>query len=599
MADAIDLPSRPPALESRGGLDGASIGRRRFIAGAGALAGAAAVGQLVPAGSVSAALPAGASKFAILPSAIRLADTREPWNYEYLTVGDGYIRVKVGGRNGVPATATAAVLTVTSVNFGSPNHVTCWPTGVARPVVSSLNLDPWTNSANMVTLKLGADGSIDVQSLVSAHLIVDVLGYYEPVADASKEGRYIGLPTPLRAYDSRPAMPGNESYTTVDLTAYVPPDATSVVINLTAAGSTAAGHFTAMPYDLAGPPKTSSLNVSGPGENRAAGVTVPVTTDGGGRRRIKIYAHRAAFIIVDVFGYYTGPSSSLSQVGLFVPLTPERIMDTRLPGQIGRMWPGWVVEVPIPAAIDGVAAAVACNVTGVQSRAAGHLVVSAARQPVPDSSNVNWSKANAVVPNHVITQVTKQYGLQVFNAFGSHVLVDLAGYFTGTPKLPSVIHTNPPPPAAPPNWILRVPRLGLTSTVMAGNAKTITDSGHTWHWTGTGYMGQAAHVAVFGHRTEAGGPYRYIDNMQNGDLITVTTGDGREYTYRMVGRYLTDAATTNILNATRANAGTTFSIVACTVGHDRTKSGWPNIWAPTSLKYRIVVNFELVSWREI
>ncbi|MEZ5294744.1 MAG: sortase [Ilumatobacteraceae bacterium] len=134
---------------------------------------------------------------------------------------------------------------------------------------------------------------------------------------------------------------------------------------------------------------------------------------------------------------------------------------------------------------------------------------------------------------------------------------------------------------------------------MAGNAKTITDSGHTWHWTGTGYMGQAAHVAVFGHRTEAGGPYRYIDNMQNGDLITVTTGDGREYTYRMVGRYLTDAATTNILNATRANAGTTFSIVACTVGHDRTKSGWPNIWAPTSLKYRIVVNFELVSWREI
>ena len=585
--------------------DGSTIGRRRLIAGAGAVAGAAAAAQLVPQGSAHASLPAGASKFSILPAAVRLADTRpkERSKFTFTTLNDRHIRVKVGGRFGVPGSATAAVLTVTAVNGAEPSHVTVWPTGEGLPNASNLNLSPGAVNANLVTVKLGNKGSIDVQALRPGHLIVDVLGFYEPVAGAEREGRFITLATSKRVFDSRRTsrvQVRDQSYTEIDLTPYIPPDATAAVVNLTAALSTAGGHFTVMPAGVAGPPKTSSLNVSGPNEVRAAGVVVATPTDGRGRRRIKVYTHRSAAIIVDIFGYYTGPTSSLSTTGLFVPVTPRRLIDTRLPGQIGRMWPGWVVEVPLPASIDGKAAAIACNVTGVQSRAAGHLTVSAARQTIPNTSNVNWTAAGAVVPNHVITQVTNQYGMQVYNAFGSHVVVDLAGYFTGTPKVPSLPkHKNPPPPAAPPNWILRVPRLGLTSTVMAGDATAITDAGFTWHWTGTGYMGQTAHVAVFGHRTEAGGPYRYVDRMVNGDLITVTTGDGREYTYKMVGRYLTDAGTQNILNATRANSGTTFSIVACTVGYDSTKSGYPNPWAPTSLKYRIVVNFALVSWREI
>jgi hypothetical protein len=66
----------------------------------------------------------------------------------------------------------------------------------------------------------------------------------------------------------------------------------------------------------------------------------------------------------------------------------------------------------------------------------------------------------------------------------------------------------------------------------------------------------------------------------------------------MVRRDLTDANNANILAATRFHAGTTLSLIACTVGYDRSKSRWPDMWAPTSLKYRIVVTGELVSWRE-
>jgi hypothetical protein len=591
-------PEVPDFIDEVAGLP---VGRRRLITGAGAVAGAAAMTSFLPAGVADAALPAGASNFHILPKAVRLADTRERnsrYPFSTILTANKHIRVKVGGENGVPATASAAVLTVTAVNFAAASHVTCWPTGETLPVASNLNLAPGAVTANLVTVKLGTAGSVDVISHALGHLIVDVLGYYEPVSGPVKEGRYVTLNASRRVYDSRETanpLPGNESYTTIDVTATVPPDASAVVVNLTAAGSTAGGHFTAMPIDAPRPPTTSSLNVSGPGENRAAGVVVPVRTISG-RREIQIYAHRSAFIIVDVFGFYTGPTSSASDRGLFVPVTPVRLKDTREPGQIGRMWPGWVVEVPIPGHIDGKAAAVAVNVTGVDSRAAGHLTVSPSRRPIPNTSNVNWATSGAVVPNHVIVQVTSTFGLQVYNAFGSHVLVDLAGYFLGTPQDPVLPpYQNPPPPPVAPTWIMRIPRLGLTTQVIAGPAGVvdqidpINGRGYTWHWTGTGYMGQNAHVAVFGHRTSVGGPYRQIHTMVAGDRLTVTTGDGREFTYEMVRRDLTDSNNTNILNATRAHPGNTLSIVVCTLLN----------YLPTSTLYRLVVTCRLVSWREV
>ncbi|MFP5488529.1 MAG: hypothetical protein ACLGHQ_09525, partial [Acidimicrobiia bacterium] len=96
------------------------------------------------------------------------------------------------------------------------------------------------------------------------------------------------------------------------------------------------------------------------------------------------------------------------------------------------------------------------------------------------------------------------------------------------------------------------------------------------------------------------GPYRYLHLLQNGDTWTVTTRDGREFTYRMVRRDLTDAQNGNILDATRRHPGRTFSIIVCTRGYD--SSGYRRYlqwFEPTSLKYRLVVTGELVSWREV
>jgi sortase (surface protein transpeptidase) len=145
---------------------------------------------------------------------------------------------------------------------------------------------------------------------------------------------------------------------------------------------------------------------------------------------------------------------------------------------------------------------------------------------------------------------------------------------------------NPPPPPVGPTWILRVPKLGLTSEVRAGNSNAVCNAGFSWHWTGTGYLGQEAHVASFAHRTSAGGPYRNINLLSAGDQFTLSTSDGRTYTYQVVDRFLTDSNTQHILDATRFVGGTTFSLIACTQ---------PN-FQPTSTAWRIVVTGVLLGW---
>ena len=563
------------------------IGRRRFIQGVGVVAGAAALATAAP-GVAHAALPAGASRYVPLEKGIRFADTRKSALYKYQRVASNRIRFKVAGVSGVGETAVAVVCTVAGVNWSAGNWIAAVPSLVTVPKSSNLNLLPNEVNANLVTVEVGSGGQVDIHSKVPCDYVVDVLGYYEPVDGAVRGGRFVGLPESRRALDTRPNFVGRGSFTTCDVTSLTPPDASSVVINLTAVQKVQSAWYTAVPWSVTTKPTTSGLNISGANNARGAAAIVPISTIGG-RRRFKVYALHPAKLIVDVTGYFTSESSALSQVALFVPLTPNRILDTRDPGQIGKLWPNWVVESKIPGAAAA-GSAVVLNVTGVQTRAAGHLRVSAARVPIPGTANVNWSAPNVNVPNHVITPITATHGFQVFSSHGCHVVADLNGYYTGTPKIPSLPkYVNPPPPAAPPNWVIRVPRLGLTSVVLEGNPTQITDAGFSWHWSGTGFMGQSAHVAAFAHRTEHGGPYRNLHLLQVGDTWTVTTDDGREYTYRMVRRDLTDDKTANILQATRNHPGTTFSLIACS----RTD------FLPTSLKYRIIVTGELVSWREL
>ncbi|TVR22380.1 MAG: sortase [Ilumatobacter sp.] len=583
-----------------------SFGRRRFIAGAALGAGAAVLGVTDAAAQV--AVPPGASRFVPLPRQIRFADTRNPAEYPFGMLPDA-IRVQITGREGIPDTATAVVLTITGVNRSEGNFLSVYPTGGARPEVSNLNMSfPLEAAANLTTVRLGQGGAVDVYAFAPSELIVDVAGYYEPVSEPVSEGRFTVLNDALRVIDTRATgvpMPGE--VVEVFVTGAVPATASSVAINLTTTGTLAWGYFTCFPLDVETPPDSSNLNVNGPGETRAAAAIVKVTTDAQGRRGFKVFTYGGGHVIVDVAGYFTGSDAPASVNGLFVPVNPERVLDTRRPGQIGRLWPNWVVEAPVPGEGGVGAQAIVGNVTAVEARGPGFFTVFGAGLLLREVSNLNADVGNQTIANHFISRISTR-GIAVYSQSGAHVVIDMAGWYIGQPAVPFRTYQNPPPPAAAPPWRIEIPalrsrngqRVGWVSRVLNGPPDPIVDAGHTWHWTGTGFMGQAAHVGTFAHRTEAGAPVYNMHELRPGDemymYVDGRLGDRRRFRYRIVRtdlvlnvRESNSANAQKILRATRLHPGTTLSLIGCTL---------PN-GLPTSLDHRIIVTGELVDWVEV
>ncbi len=108
----------------------------------------------------------------------RIFDTRNAGDAPAVRAGADR-RVVVRGQGGVPANATAAVLSVTSTGAGASLDLQVFPTG-NRPAqrTSTLNLRQGEAVANLAVATLGANGDITLSvSTSSAQVILDVVGY--------------------------------------------------------------------------------------------------------------------------------------------------------------------------------------------------------------------------------------------------------------------------------------------------------------------------------------------------------------------------------------------------------------------------------------
>jgi len=615
MADHVLTPLTDASSgETRVRPSGAApLGRRGFIVGGAAVATTA--GVLASMSTTASAASAPARYQAMTP--MRLCDTRPGpgRNFGFTKVGSRVTRVQIAGRTigdvTVPANAAAAVFTVVGINRNDGrNYLSAYPGGTAWPGTSSVNM-PSLNAAapNLVTVQLG-NGAVDILANKPADIVVDLAGVYIPATDGrSKEGRYREISL-RRVIDTRntAGKPGPGATVRVDLTslrgsAGLTDDAIAVSVNLTAAAPSGRGYLTAYPFGEP-IPDTSSLNVR-PGANRAIGAIVKLGVDGS-RVGFNVFVQKGAHVIVDVTGYFTGPDDNSSSTGLFVPVTPVRLMDTRK-GQKGkkRLWPGWTRAFDMPAAYRSDAGTAVLNVTAARTMGRGFFSVNAAqtRSGNPTTSNLNASGPNETIANHVVSRISSA-GLEVYSSKGGDVLADLVGYYKGssagaTKSVPS----DPPPPSIPPPYWMVAPSIGRLNagrSVAAGaDSRSVVNSGRIWHWTGTGYVGNNRYnVATFGHRTDYGGPLYYCDQLKVGDRIYVSTGDQRTYVYKYARRDLTSKSDSQILAATQQVSGESLSLIACTVGYDRSKSRYPDAWAPTSLEYRIIVTFTLEYWTD-
>jgi protocatechuate 3,4-dioxygenase beta subunit len=374
------------------------------------------------------------SAFVPLASPRRLLDTRATTLTGYSgskPAAGATVELQVLGREGVPASGvTAVVVNVTATEAAAAGFVTVWPDG-DRPTASNLNLEVVGQTRpNLVTVPVGSDGSVRIFTQTGAHLVADVFGYFTP-ASTSRSGR-LRTVTPGRLLDTRAATITGYSGSKPTAGSTVPVSVlgaqgvptsgvSAVVMNVTVTEATAAGYVTAWPEGTR--PGTSNINVDAVGGTTANQVVIPVGADGS----IRLFTQGGAHLIADVTGWYTDDTAEAGTAGLFVPVSPYRVVDSRSGGKFDAG-----ATVTLLAAATGTSAAgksgLAMNVTVTETSAPGFVTVwpEATR---PTASSLNATAIGQTLANHVITAVGGDGGVRLFTQTGTHFVVDVSGWY--------------------------------------------------------------------------------------------------------------------------------------------------------------------------
>jgi hypothetical protein len=209
-----------------------------------------------------------------------------------------------GGLTTVPADATGVILNVTATGPSASTHLTVWPEGEDMPLASNLNVAPGSTVANLVMAKVGPTGEVQLfNNSGSAHVIVDVVGYYR----LASGGSFTGV-APYRLLDSRDgtggsstAWAGGETRSLVVSggTTTVPADATAVVLNVTAVNPSTGTHITVWPGGET-MPLASNLNL--PARDVRPNLVVVKVGAGG---QVQLFNNAGStHLLADVVGYF-------------------------------------------------------------------------------------------------------------------------------------------------------------------------------------------------------------------------------------------------------------------------------------------------------
>lgn len=386
-------------------------------------------GEPVEVVSEAAAVASGSTVFQPV-NPCRLLDTRRDRSFP-LANGET-VRVDVAGRCGTPSDATVAVLSLTVTETTGPGYVTAYPAGSVRRSTSNLNYRGNATIANSAIVLL-ADGAVDIYVDRSTHLVVDVTGAFVPVDDPVASGRFVPV-TAARLVDTREDGRRGIGSLDVPLPAGVPSDATAVVVNVTIVDAAKQGYITVHPGGTTAP-VASVQNADLLDRTRAVTLIAPVTAQG-----FRVYRSMVADLVVDVSGWFTGPSAPVGDDGLFLPRAPDRIRDSRL--TFDPLHAGGTVDIEFPDAARS--SAVAANLTSVDAVAPGFVTAHPARLSPATVSNLNphW---RAPIANLALMQ-TSIKGLSAYAYEGTHLLVDVVGRFTGRPLPTGPSGDVPTPP---------------------------------------------------------------------------------------------------------------------------------------------------------
>ena len=266
-------------------------------------------------------------------------------------------------------------------------------------------------------------------TLVTAAFVIAALAGIVPAgatASAPATSAYVAV-GPVRLADTRQPdcdctrLTGDTVRVDVAGHADVPDTAVAAAVTVTALPTAAPAFVTAYPGGTPRPP-TSTVNTA---TQRvvANSAIVPLGADG----TLDVFTKLPGDVIVDVTGVFV--PADAAHAGRFVPVEPQRLVDTRVSDT--PLGSGGELTVARPASVPADATALAVNVTSVGDARAGHLSArpAGAASGTP-TSFVNLDGSGRPVAAAVILP-TSADGVTITSHGGGHVIVDLVGWFTG------------------------------------------------------------------------------------------------------------------------------------------------------------------------
>jgi YVTN family beta-propeller protein len=302
--------------------------------------------------------------------------------------------------------AAAYSMNVSVVPQGRLSYLTVWPTGLPRPLASTLNSLDGRIKANAAIIPAGTNGEISVYATQTTNVIVDVNGYFAPVSGSTLAFYPLA---PCRVadtrYDTYPPGLGPPYLTAGDERAFpilnattcnIPSDAAAYSLNFSVVPHGWLFYLTVWPTGQPRPTVSTLNDVPGQIIANAAIVTA------GASGNVSVYPTDDTDVVIDINGYFApaGPGG-LSLYGV----QPCRVIDTRTAGGAfnGNLSPP-VDVVDAACAASSLAQAYVFNASVVPGGALGYLTLwpDGTDQPLVSTLNAldaSISSNMAIVPS--------------------------------------------------------------------------------------------------------------------------------------------------------------------------------------------------------
>jgi hypothetical protein len=325
-------------------------------------------------------------------------------------------------------------MNVTVTQPTAPSYLTFFPAGTAQPLAANLNFTPNETIPNLVIVKVGTGGKVDMFNAAgSTYVISDLAGWYSD-SSSGTDGLYQPL-TPTRVLDTRYGTGGFSARlgpgASLDLAVTghggVPGSgAEAVVMNVAVTNTSTPSFLTVYPT---GEPLPLAANLNWVGGDTVSNRVIAKLGAGG---KVTLYNGAGqADVIVDLNGWFTDGFTT-AVAGHYTPVVPARILDTRFgTGGVTTRPPGSTADIAVTG-VGGVPAsgvvAVVLNATVVNPVGPGYFTVFPAGTAQPLVSDLNYTTWE-VRPNLVVVKVGAGGKVSLFTPTGADVVFDVAGWF--------------------------------------------------------------------------------------------------------------------------------------------------------------------------